>query len=144
LGEDSLKDFTINWILTGFLTFCLLAFATTFMYNNNPGGFGDTDSVFSSSYNNFSSQLMTSSESSDALLNITANTNPEVSDLGSRDSVATSYEAKSSATGYWESSKILMSWVFSGHTGKMLISVFAGILALLSYFYIMKHIRTGT
>ena len=142
--EDNLKDFTINWILVGFLTFCLMAFATTFMYNNNPTGLGsDADSIFSDTYDDFSSQLISSSTDSDTLLNITANTNPEASNLGSRDSVATSFKAKSSATGYWESSKILISWVFSGTTGNMIISVFAGIIGLLSYFFITKHIRTG-
>ena len=143
--EDSLKDFTINWILTGFLMFCLIAFATVFMFNNNPIGLGDdADNKIGTTYTSLNSQLFSSSEDSDTLLNITANTNPEVSDLGSRDSVATSYKAKSSAINYWETSKMLISWVFSGTTGKMLISVFAGIIGFLSYFYIMKHIRTGT
>jgi len=145
MADDSLKEFTINWILTGFLMFCLITFATLFMINNNPTGLGDDASaILGSTYYNLSSQLISSSEDSDTLLNITANTNPEVSDLGSRDSVATSYEAKGSATGYWEASKTLISWVFSGTTGSMIISVFAGIIGFLSYFYIMKHIRTGT
>ena len=142
--ENNLKDFTINWILTGFLMFCLLAFATLFMLNNNPIGLGtDADTSLTDTYNSLNSQLLTSSDDADTLLNITANTNPEVSDLGSRDSVATSYVAKGSATNYWESGKFLISWVFSGTPGKMLISVFAGIIGFLSYFYISKHIRTG-
>lgn len=142
--ENNLKDFTINWILTGFLMFCLLAFATIFMYNNNPTGLGtDADTSLTDTYASLNSQLLTSSDDSDVILNITSNTNPEVSDLGSRDSVATSFEAKGSATSYWESSKFLISWVFSGTTGKMVMSVFAGIIGFLSYFYISKHIRTG-
>ena len=145
MSEDSLKDFTINWILTGFLMFCLIAFATIFMYNNNPGGLGDdADNIFGNTYDSLDSQLLSSSEDADTLLNTTSNTNPEISQLGSRDTVSTSYEAKGSATSYWETSKTLISWVFSGTTGKMLISVFAGIIGFLSYFYIMKHIRTGT
>ena len=125
--------------------FCLIAFATVFMYNNNPTGLGtDASTSLTDTYTGLNSQLLASPEDSDTLLNITANTNPEVSDLGSRDSVATSYEAKGSATGYWETSKSLISWVFSGTIGKMLTSVFAGIIGFLSYFYIMKHIRTGT
>ena len=142
---DTLKEFTINWILTGFLMFCLIAFATVFMYNNNPTGLGtDADTSITDTYSGLSSQLLSSPDDSDTLLNITANTNPEVSQLGSRDVVATSYEAKGSATSYWETSKTLISWVFSGTTGKMLISVFAGIIGFLSYFYISKHIRLGT
>ena len=126
--------------------FCLIAFATVFMFENNSDGYGfsDTDEIFDDMYSEFDLQLSGSPQSSDTLLNITSNTNPEVSDLGSRDSVATSYEAKGSATSYWETSKKLISWVFSGETGKMLIAVFAGIIGFLSYFYIMKHIRTGT
>ena len=144
MAEDSLKDFTINWILTGFLMFCLIAFATAFMYNNNPTGLGtDANTRLGTTYTDLNSQLISSSEDSDTLLNITANTNPEVSDLGSRDSVSTSYEAKGSATNYWETSKMLISWVFSGTVGKMIISVFTGIIGFLSYFYIMKHIRMG-
>ncbi len=144
MAEDNLKDFTINWILTGFLLTCLLSFAVTFMFANNEGGLGDdADAIYGDSVSDFSSQLLSSSDESDAILNITANTNPEASDLGSRDSVSTSYKAKGSGTGYWETSKTLISWIFTGTTGKMLISVFAGIIGMLSYFYIAKHIRTG-
>jgi len=145
MAEDSLKDFTINWMLTGFLMFCLIAFATIFMYNNNPNGLGtDASTRLGDTYDGLNSQLLSSSVDADTLLNITSDTNPEVSDLGSRDSVSTSYEAKGSATNYWETGKMLISWVFSGSAGKMLLSVFAGIIGFLSYFYIMKHIRTGT
>jgi hypothetical protein len=144
LVETNLKDFTINWIVTGFLMFCLIAFATVFMYNNNPDGLGtDASTRLQTTYTNLNSQLISSSEDADTLLNITANTNPEVSTLGSRDVVATSYEAKGSATNYWETGKMLISWVFSGTVGKMIMSVFAGIIGFLSYFYISKHIRTG-
>ena len=142
--EESLKDFTINWIVTGCLLFCLIAFATLFMVNNNTTGFGDDmDEIFSNANTGLSTQLVSSSESSDILLNITANTNPEASQLGSRDVVSTSYEAKASFSGYWTTGKVMLSWVFSGDSGKMLVSVFAGIIGFLSYFYIMKHIRTG-
>lgn len=144
MAEDNLRDFTINWMLTGFLLFCLIAFSVDFMLDNNTEGLGgDADTIFSNSYSGMNTQLLSSPDTADTLLNITSNTNPEAGDLGSRDSVSTSYEAKGSATGYWETSKILMGWVFSGTTGKMLMSVFAGIIGFLSYFYISKHIRTG-
>lgn len=144
MAESNLREFTINWIVTGFLLFSLIAFATVFMFNNNTIGLGDdADAVFGATYNSLSSQLMASPDDSDTLLNITANTNPEASTLGSRDVVATSYEAKGSGTGYWETGKVLISWVFSGTVGKMILAVFAGIIGFLSYFYISKHIRTG-
>lgn len=144
MADSNLKDFTINWMVTGFLMFSLIAFATAFMFNNNPLGLGDDgDAVFNSTQSGLSLQLSGSPESSDTILNITSNTNPEISELGGRDIVATSYEAKASGTNYWETGKILISWVFSGTIGKMMLSVFAGMIGFLSYFYIMKHIRTG-
>ncbi len=144
MSETGLKDFTINWVLTGTLMICLVAFAIAFMFSNNPGGLGnDADNVFGNTGDNLESNLLGLVESSDTLLNITSNTNPEASELGSRDSVSTSFEAKGSATDYWESGKNLMSWVFSGTTGALLISVFSGIIGFLAFFYITKFIRQG-
>ena len=42
MADDNLKDFTLSWILLGLLSFCLMTFATTFMFANNPSyGFGE-------------------------------------------------------------------------------------------------------
>lgn len=145
MAEDSLKDFTINWMLTGFLMFALVAFATVFMISNNPIGLGDDASeTLGIAKAGFESQLVASSDDAERILNTTSNTNPEVSDLGGRDIVSTSYEVKGSYMDYWTTAKSLASWVFSGTIGSMLLAVFAGIIGFLSYFYIMKHIRTGT
>jgi len=43
----------------------------------------------------------------------------------------------------YEDAKVLISWVFTGTTGKLLLGVFSGIIGLLAYFYIYKHIRQG-
>lgn len=128
----------------GLLFISLIGFSVSFMVNNNPDGLGDdANAIFGSTYNNYSSRLTNSPEDSNTLLNITAQTNPEVSDLGSRDSVASAYEAKVSATQYWDASKQLISWIFSGDIGKMLLSVFGGIIGFLSFYYIYKFIRQG-
>ena len=145
MAETGLKDFTINWIIGGLLLFCLLAFSLTFIYNNNSSALdGGTGDIFDESSDGFSGQLYGSPEDSNTLLNITSNTNPEVSDLGSRDSVAVSFEAKGSATSYWEGSKSLLSWVFSGTAGKILLGVFGGIIGFTSLFFLWRFIRTGT
>lgn len=124
--------------------FCLLAFAITFVYNNNTSALDDgTGDIFSSTSDSVSSKLYESKDSANSLLNVTANTNPEVSQLGSRDSVAVSFGSKETATSYWETSKSLLSWVFSGTAGKMLLGVFGGMIALLSMFYIWRFIRNG-
>ena len=131
-------------MIGGLLLFCLLAFAISFVYNNNSSTLDDgTGSIFSQSYDNISSKLYSSSEDSNTLLNVTSNTNPEISDLGSRDSVAVSFGAKGSATSYWEGSKTLLSWVFSGTAGKILLGAFGGMITILAIFYVWRFIRNG-
>jgi len=142
--EEGIKDFTINWIIAGLLMFCLLAFAITFMYNNNPNGLNDgTGDIINGSYNDYSTKLIESPEDSNTLLNITSNTNPEISQLGSRDSVAVSFQTAGSATSYWKSSKALLSWVFSGTSGKILLGSIGGIFGFLVVYYIWRFIRNG-
>jgi hypothetical protein len=144
LAEENLKDFTINWIVLGLLFTSLIGFSVSFMLNNNPTGLGDdASSIFGNTYNNYSSKLLNSPEDANKLLNITSQTNPEVSDLGSRDSVASAYEASRSSKDYWDASKQLISWTFSGAIGEMLLAVFGGIIAFLSFYYIYKFIRQG-
>ena len=142
--EENLKDFTINWIVTGLLLTSLIAFTVFFMLNNNPIGLGDdADTVLGSTSDDISSRLLDVSGDADVVLNITANTNPEVSDLGSRDSVASAYSMKGTGTGYWEGSKTLLAWIFSGAIGEMLIVIFGGIIGFLAFYYIVKFIRNG-
>ena len=144
MAEENLKDFTINWIVTGLLLFSLIAFTTFFMLNNNPDyGLNDgTDNIFSTASDNISSRLLEVSNDADTVSNITANTNPEVSDLGSRDSVASAYSMKGTGTGYWDAGKLLLSWVF-GDTGEYLLKIFGGILGFLVVYYIIKIVRNG-
>jgi len=131
-------------VVGGLLLVCLLAFAINFMYWNNPTGLGDdADSVLGGIYSDSTGYLLESDQDADTLLNITANTNPEVSDLGSRDSVATSYSAVGTGKKTWDNAKNLIGWVFSGATGQMLLGVIGGLIGLLSYFFIYKHIRQG-
>jgi len=144
MSEDNLKDFTINWIVTGLLLTSLIAFTVFFMLNNNPIGLGDdADTVLTITSAGISSKLLEVSGDSDVVLNITANTNPEVSDLGSRDSVASAYSMKGTGTSYWEGSKTLLAWIFSGAIGEMLIVIFGGIIGFLAFYYIVKFIRNG-
>ena len=142
MAEENLKDFTTNLIVGGLLMFCLLAFAITFIFNNNTSALdGGTGDIFSTSYDNISTNLYESSEDSNTLLNITSNTNPEISQLGSRDSVAVSFQTKGSAISYFEKSKLLISWVFSGTAGSILLGVIGGLLGFLSMFFIWRFVR---
>lgn len=145
MAENNLKDFTTNWIVAGFLTFCLLTFAISFMYDNNSAGLDDgTGDLFDQNYDNMSNRLIETPDDANFFLNITANTNPEVSDLGSRDSVSSGFEAKKSASANWEDSKRIIGWVFSGESGQVILGVVGGLITFLSGFYIWRFIRAGS
>lgn len=143
MANENLKDFSISWILFGLLLFCLLSFAISFTFYNNPNALGDSNSIFESSQQAIGTNLIATEDSSNLLLNITAETNPEVSDLGSRDSVATSYGTTGSAKSFFETSKIFMGWILTGTSGQILIAVFTGMFGLTALFFIIKSIRQG-
>lgn len=128
----------------GVVLFCLISFATIFMVQNNPIGLGeDASAQLGLTYDNLSSSIFQLPDDSDAILNITANTNPTEGFLGSRDSVATSYNLMDMARGFFTSSKTLISWIFGGDIGKMLLAVFGGLFGVFSFYYIVKLIRNG-
>ena len=143
MADDNLKDFSVNWIMFGLLFFCLITFAVSFMYYNNPIGLGDSQDVFDNAASGVQGNLVSLPDDSDTLLNITAKTNPEVSDLGSRDSIATSYGITGVSQGFFTKTKIFMGWVLTGTAGQILIGVFSGLFGLLSIYFITKWIRAG-
>ena len=143
MANENLKEFSIQWILFGLLFFCLISFAISFSFYNNPNALGDSENVFESSQQAIGLKLIATEDSANLLLNITSETNPEVSDLGSRDSVATSYGTTGSAKGFFETTKIFMGWVLTGTSGQILISVFTGMFGLTALFFIIKSIRQG-
>ena len=144
MADDSIKKFTVSWILFGILFFSLISFATIFMFNNNPTGLGDAAGKFEDTRSSLSSKLLEVPADSNALLNITAKTNPEESFLGSRDSVATSYGLTDTGKGFFESAKIFMNWIITGEAGKMLLAVFGGFFSITALYLIYKWIRTGS
>lgn len=145
MALNDLKDFTSQGLMGGFLLSCLLIFAVGFMAVNNGDGFGsETDSVFNGIDTGLQSKLEESPTDADTLLNITANTNPEAGDLGSRDSVAASYSAVGATRKYFEASKDLIAWVFTGETGNMLLLVFGALIGFTAVFLSYKFLRQGS
>lgn len=144
MADNNLKEFTVNWILTGLLLTCLLTFTIMFMVNNNPIGLGDDGGyILNQTRSDLNTQLYEVDSDTNSLLNITAESNPEASFLGSRDSVATSYGLRGGAISNWQRMKILISWILVGDMGKMLLTVFGGILGTMSLYFITKWIRNG-
>lgn len=144
MAEDNLKDFGISWIQYGVVLLCLTTFATIFMLSNNPIGLGEEASIQLGITNaNLSSAIIQLPEDTDAMLNITADTDPTEGYLGSRDSVATSYGIMDTGRVMFTSGKTLISWVFSGEVGTMLLAVFAGMFSLVGLYWAIKIIRNG-
>ena len=144
MADDNLKDFGVGWVQLGVVLFCLITFATLFMIANNPIGLGDAASTqLGITANNMSTSIYSVTNQTDALLNISANTNPTEGYLGSRDSVATSYGIMGMAQGFFTSSKTLIAWVFGGQIGQMLLAIFSGLFGAVSLYYITKWVRNG-
>lgn len=143
MADENLKDFAISWIEMGLLFFCLLSFAISFIYYNNPTGLGDSEGIFEDTLSSLESNLISVTNDSNALLNITSETNPEVSQLGSRDSVATSYGMMGNSKGFFESSKIFIAWIFTGAVGQLLLAVFGGLFGFVALYFIIKFVRNG-
>lgn len=145
MAQDNLKDFTVEWVIFGLLFTCLVSFAVSFMFFNNPIGFdGGSNSILNTSAGAGQNNLYEIPTNSDGVLNITAQTNPEASFLGSRDSVATGFSATEESRNSWALAKNLISWTFTGEIGKMMLAVFGGLIGYLIFYFTFKWIRTGT
>jgi len=144
MSDENLKDFGVSWVQYGVVMFCLIVFAAIFMAMNNPIGLGEEAATqLESTGGNLSSAIFLVPEDVDALLNISADTDPTEGFLGSRDSVATTYGIMDMAHVFFTSSKTLISWVFGGEIGKMLLAIFGGLFGLVSLYWITKWIRNG-
>lgn len=143
MPPQNLKEFNNEWILFGLLFFCLMTFTVLFMNNNSSEGLGEYSGGFDSYTSNMESNLLSIEEDSNSLLNITSKSNPEVSDLGSRDSVATSFGIFGSAKQFFSSIKLFLSWMLTGTSGKTLIAVFVGMFGFSALYFITKWIRQG-
>jgi len=143
MAQEGLKDFAIEWVVFGLLFISLMSFATLFMYNNNEDGLGSSADKFNKFSTNVTSSLIEVEGDSNDLLNISVQNDPEVSDQGSKDSVATSYNIVSVAKKQMNSFKLFLSWMFKSSAGEMIIAVVVGMFGLLSVAYITEWIRQG-
>ena len=140
---DNLKDFSMQWIMFGLLFFSLLTFTISFMFNNSPDALGTSGDKFDTYSADIKSKLVAVEEDSNELLNISSQNDPEVSNLGSKDSVATSYSITGTSRSFLSSIKLFMGWIITGDAGKVLVSIFVGMFGILSIYFITKWIRNG-
>ena len=152
MGAQNIKEFSVEWVVMGLLFFCLITFAATFMYNNNPDALGDEGERIFQSGDQIESSLLQLNDGSNNLLNISSQSNPEVSDLGSKDSVATSYGITGTAASKRDAIMPFVKWVLSPDpnaeegtisAGVLLVYVLLGLFGMTALFFIIKLIRTG-
>jgi len=143
MAVENLKDFSMQWVMFGLLFFSLLTFSITFMYNNSPDALGTSGDKLNDYSLDIKSKLYAVEPDSNTLLNISSQNDPEVSNLGSKDSVATSYGIMGISRTFLESSKGFFGWIIEGDAGKLLISIFVGMFGLVSIYFITKWIRNG-
>jgi len=141
--DDNLKDFAVSWILIGILFISLITFSVSFIVSNSPGSLGDDMEKLTDYQSSLSGDLEEVSGDTNALLNTTALTNPEKSYLGSKESVSTSFSITGSAKKFAKTSRLFLSYVFTGTSGQLLASVFGGMFGLLSIYFITKWVRNG-
>jgi hypothetical protein len=143
VATENIKDFAIQWVLFGLLFLSLLTFATTFIANNNPDALGDTGDNLGIYQENMTSNLVIIESTSDDTLTILSQNDPEVSNQGSSDSVASAFKIRGVANTIISSFKLFFGYIFTGLAGQILISTFVGMFGLLSAYYIYKSIRNG-
>lgn len=142
MADRDIKDFTVNWVLFGLLVFTLLAFAITFVANNNPDALGDSQGAFETTYGNLSDSLLEVEGNTNSQINISADLQSEESQLGTRAAASTSYGLMETGTGFWKKAKVLIALVFSGLIGQIIIGVFGGLIGIAALYYIIKLIRS--
>lgn len=143
MAMNSLKDFSIEWVLFGLLFFSLMTFAVVFMANNNADGLGSAQGQFDFYIQNTSGNLISVEVDSNRLLDISAENNPEVSFQGSKDSVTTSYGIVGNARNFMSSFQLFMGWILVGDSGQLIVSTLVGMFGMMSLYFITKWIRQG-
>ncbi len=143
MALDNLKDFNIQWVTISLLFFSLMTFTLFFMYNNSPDALGEYGDKFETTESGIQSKLIAVEGDSNTLLNVSSQNNPEVSDLGSKDSVGTSYGVYGSSKSFIDQIKLFMDWVLVGTASQVLISVMIGLFGMMGLYLIVKWIRSG-
>ncbi len=141
MAVNNIKDFGVMFILAAFLFTSLLYFATGFTDQNNPDALGSIDSKFEDFKGDFQSTLIDTREEGNNLFNISAESDPEVSILGSRDSVATAYQYEGNSGNFFDKIGLFFEWVIPGSNGVIIMSVLGGIFAFSLAWFGFKAIR---
>jgi len=103
---------------------------------------GDTQGQFEDSYTDLKDSLIEIESSTESQINVSADLQSDESQLGTRAAASTSYGLMDSGTTFWNKSKNLMAFVFSGLMGQIILGVFGTLIAMAALYYIVKLIRS--
>lgn len=142
MADENIKDFTVTWIVMGFLFFSLITFAITFIVNNNPTALGDYQGNFQDTQGGLEVNLIEVEDNVNSNINASAELSSEESTLGTQAAASTSYSLFGTGKGFFTKIKPFMSMVFSGMIGQMLIAVMGGIIGVVGTFYVIRLIRS--
>lgn len=144
MATDTLKDFTVQWVLFGLLFVCLLIFAINFIVDNNPSALNENmGDILGDTSKNLTNRLIGLPEDSNIVLNVTAKTNPEESYLGSQDTVSTGYKYHGTAKDLFQSSVSFFKMMLGDTSGTIVLAVVGGLLGFLGVYLIYKWIKAG-
>lgn len=142
MADRDIKDFTYTWVLLGLLVFSMLAFSVTFVVNNNPDSLGDSENTFQTTKDSLEDSLLETEESLNQQINISADLQSDEDSLGTRAASSSSYGFMGTGTSFFDQMKLLISFVFSGLIGQIIIGVIGGLLAIAGLYYVIKLIRS--
>ena len=141
MADQDIKDFTVNWVLVGLLVFSLLGFTMVFLSSNNPNALGDMESNFENTYTKFSNSLIEIELENQDQLEVSSELNSESAAVTTQGAASTSYSFMGSAKEFWQSSKVFLSWIFTGTMGNVLIAVISGLFGIIGLYYIIRLLR---
>ncbi len=137
MANQNLKDFTTNWVLLGLLAFALLSFALGFTSVNNPNAFGSASGVFTNTSNQLNSNLLQVPSAANNVSNVSAITQSLDTSGSAAISASTSYNFLGTGKLFWKSLINLISFVFSGTIGHILIGVLGGLVLYEAIYWIV-------
>jgi hypothetical protein len=142
MASEDLKSFTITWILFGLLALCLIVTALNLFSNNNSGALtGKYHDLLNETQEDLKIKIYDVNKQSENSLNSTGYTNPEISQLGSKDQVATAFNMMGSSKAMWTSAKNMIGIIIADNP--IILIIFGGIIIFSAIFLIIKLIRVG-
>jgi hypothetical protein len=142
MASEDLKKFAITWILFGTLALCLIITALSLFENNNSNALtGKYKDLLNNTKDDLQIKIYDVDTQGKESFNTSSYTNPEISQLGSKDQVATAFNMMGSSTSMWNSAKSMIGIIIADNP--IILVIFGSIILFTAIFLIVKFIRIG-